>query len=160
MSTSVHERARGLIECAGAAPLPDVQHEFLRNHMQQCDACRDYKRTVDKVAPLLRIEPVVADSALIRATKQRIVARAAQLRVERERVVVVALTVGFFTVCGTLSMVSEWYAFTAWGTRNGVSPVVGRSLYGLCCLITPLVVGVLLLGHRRPEAGASAGDRA
>ena len=73
MMRDTHDEARGLI--ALGEDLSDAQQIWLRAHLQECTACRDYAEVADRVVRALRSLPVAADSRLVRATQMRVLPR-------------------------------------------------------------------------------------
>ena len=71
MTRGIHEQARELIALAGieggTEDLSDAQQQtWLRAHLQECAACRDYAEAAGRAVRALRSQPLTADSALVR----------------------------------------------------------------------------------------------
>jgi len=67
-----HDEARQLIALAGAEDLSDAQRTWLRAHLQECVACRDYEGAAGRVVRSLCSVTFAADSRLVRATQMRV----------------------------------------------------------------------------------------
>lgn len=98
MTRSTHEQAQELIALAGANDRAEVwaggragdraggngisvaQQNWLRAHLEECAACRDYADAAGGVVRALRSQPVAADFSLVRATQMRVRSRALELR--------------------------------------------------------------------------------
>jgi predicted anti-sigma-YlaC factor YlaD len=149
MTRSVHERARELIALAGAndKDLSDGQKIWLRAHLQECIACRDYAEAAGRVVRALRSQPLAADSALVRATQMRVRSRALELQRQQERLWVicvccVAVTLG--TACTTAVL---WRGFAWLGQQARLpGPVWQMGLVALG-LMPAIVAGILLLAR-------------
>ena len=142
MTQNPHDQARQLI--ALVPDLSDAQQSWLRSHLDQCEACRDYTEAANRVVRTLRSLPIAADSRLVRATQMRVRFHAGRLRETRERMWLVGtgcLGVGLST---TLTAPLLWRLFRWMGEWVGVSALVWQSSF-VCFFITPAVVVVVLL---------------
>jgi predicted anti-sigma-YlaC factor YlaD len=143
MTRNTHDEARELI--ALGEGLADVRPAWLRTHLDECEACRQYVEAANGVVGALRSLPLAADSRLVRATQMRVRFHAGRLRETRERmwfVGMACLGVGF---SATLTVPILWRIFAWMGEWAGVSTVVWQAGFIFSFIAPALVVGVLLL---------------
>jgi predicted anti-sigma-YlaC factor YlaD len=79
-----HQQAQELIAC-GKHALADSQNAWLRAHLDECLACRDYAQSAEQFVRSLRSVPVVAALVLVRTTQMRVRLRSRELQQRRER---------------------------------------------------------------------------
>ena len=89
MTRNAHYEARELIAVGNG--LPDPQQAWLRAHLDECEACRDYFEAANGVVRTLRSLPLAADARLVRATQMRVRFHASRLRETRERMWLVGM---------------------------------------------------------------------
>ena len=145
MTRSVHDEARELI--ALGEGLPDSQQGWLRAHLDECKACRDYAEAVNGAVRALRSQPLAADSRLVRATQMRVRFHAARLRETRERMWMVAMACLGVGLSATLTVPFLWRLFAWIGERAGVSTLVWQAGFMFFFIAPALVVSVLLLAR-------------
>jgi predicted anti-sigma-YlaC factor YlaD len=154
MTRSVHERARELIALAGAKgganekDLADAQQQaWLRAHLQECVACRDYAEAAGRVVRVLRSQPLAADSALVRATQMRVRSRALDLHHQQERLWVMCVCCIAVTLGTVFTTAVLWRGF-AWMSQQARLPgpvwQIGLVVFGL---MPAIVAGILLLAQ-------------
>lgn len=145
MTRNEHDKARELIALGDA--LSDAQQAWLRAHLDECEACRDYFGAANGVVHTLRSLPLAADARLVRATQMRVRFHASRLRETRERMWVVGMAclgVGF---SATLTVPLLWRLFAWMGERAGVSTLVWQASFMFFFIAPALVVSVLLLAR-------------
>jgi predicted anti-sigma-YlaC factor YlaD len=147
MTRSEHERARELIASAGAEELSHEQQTWLRTHLQECGACREYEEAAGRVVRALRSQPLAADSALVRATQMRVRSRALELRQQQERMWLVGLACVFVGLSAAVTTPLFWRAFEWMGERAGVSSPVWQASFAFFWMVPALVVSALLLAR-------------
>jgi len=140
-----HDEAREMI--ALAEGLSDAQQDWLRSHLGECAACREYAEALGRVAAALRSVPLAADSRLVRATQMRVRFHARRLRETRERMWFVAMACLGVGLSATLTVPILWRLFAWIGERAGVSSVVWQMGFMLFFIAPVLVVSVLLLAR-------------
>ena len=89
MTRNEHDEARELIAAGGC--VSDAQQAWLRAHIDECEACRQYAETANGVVRTLRSLPLAADARLVRATQMRVRFHASRLREARERMWLVGM---------------------------------------------------------------------
>jgi predicted anti-sigma-YlaC factor YlaD len=158
MTRDTHEKARELI--ALAEVLSGAQHGWLRAHLEECPACRDYAEAAGRVAAALGSMPLAADSRLVRATQMRVRFHASRLRETRERMWLVGMACLGVGLSATLTAPVLWRLFRWMGEQAGISLPVWQASFVLFSIAPALVVSVLLLargthltndGDRSPE---------
>jgi predicted anti-sigma-YlaC factor YlaD len=145
MTRNLHDDARELI--ALGEGLPDAQQAWLRAHLDECQACRDYAEAANGVVRALRSLPLAADSRLVRTTQMRVRFHASRLRETRERLWLVGMACLGAGLSATLTVPLLW-RLSAWmGERAGVSTLVWQAGFMFFFTAPALVVGVLLLAR-------------
>ena len=145
MTRNAHDEARELI--ALGAGLPDAQQAWLRVHLNECEACRDYAEAANGVVRALRSQPLAADSRLVRATQMRVRFHAARLRETRERMWLVGMACLGVGLSATLTIPFLWRLFAWTGEWAGVSTLVWQTGFMFFFVAPALVVSVLLLAR-------------
>lgn len=145
MTRDTHDEARGLI--ALGEDLSDAQQIWLRVHLQECAACRDYAEVADRVFRALRSLPVAADSRLVRATQMRVRFHASRLREMRERMWLVGVACLGVGLCATLTVPLLWRLFAWMGEWAGVSTLAWQVGFVFFFIAPALMVSVLLLAR-------------
>jgi predicted anti-sigma-YlaC factor YlaD len=143
MKRNVHDEARELI--ALGEGLPEAQQVWLRAHLGECEACRQYAESAGTVLRTLRTLPLAADARLVRATQMRVRFHAARLRETRERMWLVGMACLGVGLSATLSVPFLWRLFAWMGERAGVSTLVWQTGFMFFFIAPALVVSVLLL---------------
>jgi predicted anti-sigma-YlaC factor YlaD len=143
MTRDAHVEARELI--ALGKGLTDAQQVWLRAHMNECEACRQYSDGVNGVLRTLRSLPLAADARLVRATQMRVRFHASRLREARERMWLVGMACLGVGLSATLSVPFLWRLFAWMGERAGVSALVWQTGFMFFFIAPGLVVSVLLL---------------
>jgi predicted anti-sigma-YlaC factor YlaD len=152
MTRSVHERAQELIALGGTGDkerdLPNAQQQtWLRAHLQECSACRDYQEAAGRAVRALHSQPLAADSALVRATQMRVRSRALELRQQQERIWLVCLSCFFVGLSAAITTSLFWRAFEWMGAWAGVSNWVWQAGFTFFWIVPALVVSALLLAR-------------
>ena len=149
MTRSVHERARELMALAGAndKDLSDGQQAWLRAHLQECLACRDYGEATGRVVRALRSQPLAADPALVRATQMRVRSRALELQRQQERLWVICVCCGAVTLGTAVTTAVLWRGLAWIGQQVSVSDPVWQIGLMALGLMPAIVAGILLLAR-------------
>ena len=145
MTRDTHDEARELI--ALGEGLPDAQEARLRAHVNECEACRNYAETANRVVRSLRSLPLAADSRLVRATQMRVRFHTSRLRAARERMWLVGMACLGVGLSATLTIPFLWRMFAWIGERAGVSALVWQAGFMFFFFAPALVVSVLLLAR-------------
>jgi predicted anti-sigma-YlaC factor YlaD len=145
MMQSPHDTARELI--ALGEGLSDKPQVWLRTHLEECPACRDYAEAAGRVVRALRSVPVTADSRLVRATQMRVRFHASRLRETRERMWLVGMACLLVGISSALTAPLFWRLFEWMGEQAGVSNPVWQAGFAFFCIAPALVVGALLLAR-------------
>jgi predicted anti-sigma-YlaC factor YlaD len=148
MTRSAHERARELIALAGAQDLSDgPERAWLRAHLQECVACRDYAEAAGRAVRAVRSQPLAADSALVRTTQMRVRQRAMELQRQRERLWVICVCCIAVTLCTAFSTVVLWRGFEWIGQQARIPDPVWQIGLMALGLLPAIVAGILLLAR-------------
>jgi predicted anti-sigma-YlaC factor YlaD len=147
MTRSIHARAQKLIALAVAEQVSDGQQGWLRAHLQECGACRDYAEAARRAVRALRSHPVTADSALVRATQMRVRSRALELQRQQERLGVICVCCVAVTLVTAFTTAVLWRGFGWMGQQARLpGPVWQIGLVALG-LMPAIVAGILLLAR-------------
>lgn len=145
MTRSPHDEAQELI--ALGESLSDEQQSWLRTHVAECEACRNYAEVAGGVVRALRSVPITADSRLVRATQMRVRFHASRLRETRERMWFVGVACMLVGVSSALTAPLFWRLFEWMGEQAGVANPVWQAGFAFFCVAPALVVGALLLAR-------------
>ncbi|HEX6906962.1 MAG TPA: hypothetical protein VF154_10165 [Terriglobales bacterium] len=157
MTRNAHEEACGLIAMGGG--LSQAQQTWLRSHLQECEACRNYAETAEETVRALRSLPLAADSRLVRATQMRVRFHADRLRETRQRLWLVSMACLGVGLSATLTVPLLWRLFAGLGQWAGVSTLVWQAGFMLFSVAPALVVSVLLLARGTHWTGDSERSR-
>lgn len=145
MTRSVHDEARELIALAGAEDVSAGQQPWLRAHLQQCAACRDYAVMADYIVRALRSQPVTPDFELVREAQIRVRSRALELGHQQERVWLVCLSCLFVGLSAAITTPFFWRAFQWMGAWAGMSTWGWQTGFTFFWIVPALVVSLFLL---------------
>jgi predicted anti-sigma-YlaC factor YlaD len=145
MTRDTHDEARQLV--ALGEGLSDAQRDWLRAHLEACDACRHYEEAANGVVRALRSLPLAADSRLVRATQMRVRFHASRLRETRERMWMVGMACLGVGLSATVTVPLVWRLFAWMGEWAGVSNWVWQAGFGFFWIAPALVVSALLLAR-------------
>jgi predicted anti-sigma-YlaC factor YlaD len=157
MTRDIHERAQQIIALAGAGTgittsakdeaLSDADQTWLRAHLRECAACRDYQEAAGHALRALRSQPLAAGSALVRATQLRVRSRALELSRQRERLWLVSLSCLLVGLSAAITTPLFWRACQWIGEWAGVSSWVWQAGFAFSWITPGLVVGALLVAR-------------
>jgi len=145
MTRNLHDEARELM--ALGQGLPDAQQVWLRAHLNECEACRNYAEAANRVVRSLRSLPLAADSRLVRATQMRVRFHASSLHQARERLWLVGMACLGVGLSATLTIPLLWRLFAWMGDWAGVSRLVWQAVFMFFFVAPALVVSVWLLAR-------------
>jgi predicted anti-sigma-YlaC factor YlaD len=145
VTRNAHDEARGLIALGDG--LSQAQQTWLRSHLHECEACRNYQEAANEVVRSLRSLPVAADSRLVRATQMRVRFHAGRLRQARQRMWFVGMACLAVGLSATVTAPFLWRLCAWLGAWVGVSAVVWQASFIFFFFAPALVVSVLLLAR-------------
>ncbi len=125
MTRNAHDEARELT--ALGEGLPEAQHLWLRAHLQECEACRNYAEAANRAVRALRSQPLAADSRLVQTTQMRVRFHAGRLCEARERMWMVGMACLGVGLSATVTVPFLWRLFAWMGERLGVSTLVWQA---------------------------------
>ena len=145
MTRDTHDDARELI--ALGEGLSDAQQLWLRVHLDECEACRQYAEAANGVVRTLRSLPLAADSRLVRATQMRVRLRALELQRQQERLWVICVCCVAVTLGTAFTTAVLWRGLAWMGQQARLpGPVWQIGLVALG-LMPAIVAGILLLAR-------------
>jgi predicted anti-sigma-YlaC factor YlaD len=147
MTENEHERARAIIALADANDPSNTEQRWLRIHLQQCSACRDYAAAAGQVIGALQSEFLSPDLALVRTTQMRLRLRSVELRRRRERIWLVSMACLFVGLSAAITTPLIWRAFAWIGEWAGTSRPVWQAGFALVWIAPAVVVGAILLAR-------------
>jgi predicted anti-sigma-YlaC factor YlaD len=154
MTWNEHERAQELIALSGATgkdkdkDLSDAQQQtWLRAHLQECTACRDYAEAAGRAVRALRSQPLAADSALVRATQMRVRSRALELQRQQERLWVICVCCVAVTLGTAFTTTVLWRGFAWIGQQTGLPGPVWQGGLVALGLMPAILAGILMLAR-------------
>lgn len=147
MTRDIHDRARELIALAGAEGPFAREENWLRSHLEECAACRNYAEATGQVIRSLRSLPVAADSRLVRATQMRVRFHARRLRETEERTWLIGMACLGIGLSATVTAPLLWRLVAWMGEWAGVSPAVWQLGFVFFYVAPALAVSVLLLAR-------------
>lgn len=148
-----HEKARELI--ALSESVTNEEQSWLRTHLDQCGACRDFCDGVSEMVRALRSMPLAADARLVRATQTRVRFHANRLREARERMWLVGPICFVVGLSASVSAPLIWRLFEWFGDQAGVSPILWQAAFACFWIVPVLLVSVLFLARGTHLASGS-----
>jgi hypothetical protein len=145
MSEDVHQRAERLIVANRVEGLSIEEQEWLNVHVESCARCAKLADSIQQALRSLRLVPVRADVALIRATQLRVRARALELRERRAQMTMVWVSCALSWVLGALSAPFVWRAFAWLGERFEMPAIAWQLGFALWWALPAATVGVVLV---------------
>ena len=152
---SEHDRARELLVLAGAGnraedgtgDLAIEQQAWLRAHLQECPACREYQETMGRTVRALRSQPLAADSALVQTTQMRVRSRALELRRQQERLWVICVCCVAVTLSTASTTAVLWRGFAWMGQQAQLPATVWQIGLVMLGWMPAVVTAILLLAR-------------
>jgi predicted anti-sigma-YlaC factor YlaD len=146
-----HERARKLIALGGPEALSasgnSSENAWLEAHLERCVSCRSFAENVRETIYGMRAFPIAAQRSLVSTTQMKVRRRALELRRQRERMWLVAVSCAAVTVCGSFSAAVLWRSFEWLGAQAQLASSVWQVGFLVFCIMPALVVGMLLLAR-------------
>ncbi len=145
MKGDIHNEARELIALGSA--LTNPQQTWLRTHLNECEACRNYSDGASHVVRALRSVPLAADSRLVRTTQMRVRFHASRLREARERMWLIAMACVGVGFSAALTAPLLWRLFAWVGELAGLSRPVWEAGFVFFWIAPALLVSIPLLAR-------------
>ena len=145
MTRNTHDEARELI--ALGEGLSDKQQAWLRAHLDECQACRNYAEAANGVVRSLRSVPLAADSRVVRATQMRVRHRAMELQRQQERLWVMCVCCVAVTLGTALTTAVLWGGLAWMGQQARLSGPLWPIGVVALGLMPAVVTGIVLLAR-------------
>ena len=151
MREDVHQQARQLIALDGRAePLSVDQQAWLRVHLQDCEACRQYSEAAGEVIQAVRSQPMEMDVAFMRRLQADLRLHAVEQRRRQERVRLAILFCVFAGVSALLTTFGSWRALEWITVTAHPSSLVWKIAFALFWIVPTLVVSAVLMVRGTP----------
>lgn len=145
MSDNVHDRALQLIAQARVEGLPNIDINWLRRHLEECEFCAEHAHQTDRALRLLRTAAISVPSDLASRTQFRVRLRAMELREREPRRRLLWFACAASWIFGIASAPYVWRLFAWIGERTGMPKLVWEIGFGLWWTIPALFAAVVLL---------------
>jgi predicted anti-sigma-YlaC factor YlaD len=145
MTRDSHEQARELVSLG--RDLTNTQQDWLRVHLEQCAACRQFAEAASEIVRSVRSLPLAADTRLVRATQMRVRFHASRLREMRQREWLVGLACLGVGLSATFTVPFLWRFFAWMGEWAGVSTMVWQTSFLIFLIAPSLIVAATLLSR-------------
>jgi predicted anti-sigma-YlaC factor YlaD len=147
MTPDAHDEARQLVALGRVEELPGARQIWLRSHLEECAACKEYAEAAGRAVQALRSVTLAADARLVRATQMRVRFHAGRLREARERMWVMGLACLGVGLSAAVTAPVLWRLFVWMGEQVGVSGTVVQASFAVFYIVPALAVSVLLLAR-------------
>ena len=145
MKPDAHERARQLVAWSDIAS--QSEQLWLRTHLRDCEACREYAQRTERLVQSLRTVPIAANRALVRATQARVRLRAEELKRRRERLWLVWMSCVLVGLTAAITTPLLWSGFAWLGRWAGVSNPVWQFGFVMFWIAPTIAGSILFLAH-------------
>lgn len=145
MTHDAHGRARQLIAWSDAAS--KSEQAWLQVHLRDCEACRSYADSVERLVHSMRALPVAADRSLVRSTQARVRMRAQELKRRRERLWLVWMCCVLVGVTAAVTTPLLWSGFAWLGAWAGVSTPVWQFAFVMFWIAPTIAASILFLAY-------------
>jgi hypothetical protein len=150
MTNHDHERAIDLITRRGVEDTAAPDSSWLELHLTACAECSEYAALTESTGRLLRSVAVTASPGLVSATQGRVHERAAQLRDQQARVVLIAISFCIGVMSSTVSA-WLWWKFGGWvAQRLSLSSSIVEPGMFVAWMLPAIVIALAMLASSRP----------
>ena len=113
MNGNEHGRAIELVTRRDVEGIADADAQWLEMHLQECEECAGFDRALSGAAHAVRSVTVMASASLVESTRSRVHLRAEQLREQRSRMALIAVSFCLGVLTSTLTA-WLWWKSGAW----------------------------------------------
>ena len=113
MNGDEHGRAIELVTRRDVEGIADADAQWLEMHFQECEECAGFDRALSGAAQAVRSVTVLASAGLVESTRARVHLRAEQLREQRSRMALIAVSFCLGVLTSTLTA-WLWWKSGAW----------------------------------------------
>lgn len=145
MNGNEHERAIDLLTRRDVEGIGDADAPWLEMHLQECEACASFDRALSGAEHALRSYTVMASASLVESTRNRVHARAQQLREHQSRMALIGISFCLGVVTSTLTA-WVWWKFGGWvAERFGLPSSIVEPGVLLFWLLPAIVIAVVMV---------------
>lgn len=150
MNGNEHGRAMDLLTLREIESIAENDAHWLESHLAACEECASYDMALGSAERAVRSFTVMASAGLVQSTRERVHARATQLRERESRRFLIAISFAMGVVFSTLSAWA-WWKVGGWMVERFSLPsvIVGPGLV-LFWLLPAILLGVLFIAF--PES--------
>jgi hypothetical protein len=150
MNGHEHERAVDLISRREVEGVTEADSRWLESHLAACDDCASFGLALGHAERAMRSFTVMASASLVQSTRERVHARAAQLRERESRRFLIAISFAMGVVFSTLSA-WMWWKVGGWMVeRLSLPSVIVEPGLVIFWLLPSIFLGILLVAF--PES--------
>ena len=146
MTEHLHQRARELAIDARVDEMPAADRQWLASHLADCDDCARFAASLDDAIAAIRLPEVMAGTSLVRATQNRVRARAMEIDAHRTAMRPLWIAVAMVGAWATVTTPLLWAAFAWVGAAFSLSNMEWRSGFFFAWIAPTLAASLMLLG--------------
>jgi len=150
MTAREHERALELIMRRGTEDMAAADSAWLNAHLGDCPECARFATDFEGTGRLLHAVAVTAGTSLVRATQERVRARALELQERQARTVLIALSFCLGAMSSVLSA-WVWWRFGGWVAQKlALPPSIVEPGVFVAWMLPAVIIAVAMLASSHP----------
>ena len=146
MTEHLHQRARELAMDARIDEMSATDRRWLALHLEECEDCSRFAASLDGAIGSVRLPEVMAGASLVRATQNRVRARAMEIDAHRTAMRPLWIAVAMVGAWATVTTPLLWAAFAWVGAAFSLSNMEWRTGFLFAWIAPTLAASVMLLG--------------
>lgn len=148
MNLENHERAKKLLTMRRVEGIPEVQEQWLEDHLAHCDACSSAAQALTDAITAVRSFSVTARPEAVRRASAAVRLRAEQMRQERERTIPIWIAAAMSAALAILTTPYTWAAFAWMGRLLHVSDIAWQVGFLMWWFLPATIVGAVAARRR------------
>jgi hypothetical protein len=145
MNGHEHERAIDLLTRRDVEGIAENDDRWLEEHLQECEDCASFDRALSDAGRAVRSVTVMASARLVQSTRARVHVRAAQLREQQARMVLIGVSFCLGVLTSTVTA-WIWWKCGAWvADRLGLPSGIVEPGVLLFWLLPAVAIAILLV---------------